>query len=71
MSLVFGIQNLMLKWVIPRFSAESFFLTVAKKSLKQFFRVSIISGTKKFYAEEGYVTIFCRSFFVFQCRKLS
>ena len=26
------------------------------------FRVSLISGIEKFYAEEGYVTIFCRIF---------
>ena len=26
------------------------------------FRVSLISGIEKFYASEGYVTIFCRNF---------
>ena len=30
-----------------------------------------ISGIEKFYASEGYVTIFSRNFFVSQCRKYS
>ena len=36
------------------------------------FSVSLISGIEKLYASEGYVTIliFCRIFFVSQCRKI-
>ena len=34
-----------------------------KNSVKEPFSVSLISGIEKFYAEEGYVTIFCRIFF--------
>ena len=37
-------------------------LTVPKNFLGQPFRVSLISGIVKFYASEGYVTIFCRNF---------
>ena len=35
------------------------------------FKVSLSSGVEKFYASECYVTIFCRNFFVSQCRKNS
>ena len=37
-------------------------LTVPKNFAGQPFRVSLISGIEKFYASEGYVTIFCRTF---------
>ena len=33
--------------------------------------MSLISGIEKFYASEGYVTIFRRNFFVSLCRKNS
>ena len=35
------------------------------------FSVSLISGIEKFYAQEGYITIFYRKFFVSQYRKNS
>ena len=47
---------------VSRFSFENFFLTVPKNFVGQPFRVSLISGIEKFYASEGYVTIFCRNF---------
>ena len=37
-------------------------LTVPKNFVGQPFRVSLFSGIEKFYASEGYVTIFCRTF---------
>ena len=39
-----------------------FYLTVPKKFVGEPFRVSLISGIEKFYASEGYVTIFRRNF---------
>ena len=47
-----------------------FCLTVPKKFVGKPFSVSLISGIEKFYASEGYVTIFSRIFFVSQCRKM-
>ena len=35
------------------------------------FNVSLVSGSEEPYASEGYVTIFCRRFFVSQCRNIS
>ena len=46
-------------------------LTVPKIFVGQPFRVSLISSIQIFYASEGYVTIFCRNFFVSQNRKIS
>ena len=37
-------------------------LTVPKIFVGKLFRVSLFSGIEKFYASEGYVTIFCRNF---------
>ena len=39
-----------------------FCLKVPKKFVEEHFRVSLISGIEKFYASEGYVTIFCHNF---------
>ena len=50
---------------------KSFCLTVPKNIVGEPFSVSLISGIEKVYASEGYVTIFCRKFFVSQCRKIS
>ena len=47
------------------------FVSVPKISVGEAFSVSLISDIEKFYASEGYVTIFCRTFFVSQHRKLS
>ena len=46
-------------------------LTVPKDFVGQLFRISLVSGIEKLYASEGYVTIFCRIFFVLQRRKIS
>ena len=42
---------------------SKFCLTVAKNFVGEPFSVSLISGIEKFYASEGYVTIFRRKFF--------
>ena len=44
------------------FPSNFFCLTVAKNFVGQPFSVSLISGIEKFYASEGFVTIFCRNF---------
>ena len=53
------------------FPSEIFCLTVPKKIVGEPSRVSLISGIEKFYASEGYVTIFRRNFFVSQYRNIS
>ena len=52
------------------FCWKNFRLTVPKNLVGEF-KVSLISGIEKFYASEGYVTVFCRFLFVSQCRKIS
>ena len=37
-------------------------LTVPEKFVGQTFTVSLLSGLEKFYASDGYITIFCRIF---------
>ena len=50
---------------VSRFSFEIFFcIAVPTKFVGEPFRVSLISGIEKFYAKKGYVTIFCRIFFL-------
>ena len=44
------------------FPSKNFCLTVPKNFVKEPFSVSLFSGIEKFYALEGYVTIFCRIF---------
>ena len=56
---------------MPKSSFEKFCLTVPKKIVGGHFRESLISGIEKFYASEGYVTIFRRKFFVSQHRNTS
>ena len=46
-----------------------FCLTVPKHFVGGIFSVSLIPGMEKIFASEGYVTIFCQSLFVSQCRK--
>ena len=53
------------------FASKFFCLTVPKNFIGEHFGVSLISGIEKFYASEGYVTIFHRNFFVSQSRKIS
>ena len=54
---------------VPDSPAKISCLTVPKKFVGQPFRVSLISGIEKFYASEGYVTIFV-NFFVSEHRKI-
>ena len=56
---------------VSRFSFEKFCLTVPKKFVGEPIRESVIAGVEKFYASEGYVTIFHRNFFVSQHRNVS
>ena len=51
------------------FPLKIFCLTVPKNFVAEPFSVSLTSGIEKLYASEGYVTIFCRTFLVSQCRK--
>ena len=44
------------------FPSKIFCLTVPKIFVGELFSVSLISGIEKFYASEGYVTIFSRIF---------
>ena len=44
------------------FPSKYFCLTVPKNFVGEPFSVSLISGIEKFYASEGYVTIFSRNF---------
>ena len=50
---------------------KNFCLTVPENFVGEPFSVSLISGIEKFYASEGYVTIFRRNFFVSQYRNIS
>ena len=65
------------KWLMDKEGEYQYFpskiscLTVPEIFVGQTFRVSLISGLEKFYASEGYVTIFHRKVFVSQCRKIS
>ena len=56
---------------VSRFFFEKFCLTVPKKIAGGPIRESVIAGDEKFYASEGYVTIFRRNFFVSQHRNFS
>ena len=50
---------------VSRFSVEGFFcLTVPKYFVGEHFSVSLILGTENFYGSVGYVTFFCRKFFL-------
>ena len=54
-----------------KFPSKIFCLTVPKNFVGEPFSVSLISGIEKFYASEGYITIFRRKFFVSQYRYIS
>ena len=47
---------------VSRFSFEIFLSHSSEKFVGEPFRVSLISGIKKFYYSEGYITIFRRKF---------
>ena len=53
------------------FPSKIFCLTVPKNFVGEPFSVSLISDIEKFYASEGYVTIFRRKCFVSQYRNIS
>ena len=55
---------------VSRFPSKKFCLTVPKNFVGEPFSVSLISGIEKFYASEGYVTIFCRNFLSRSTEKL-
>ena len=52
------------------FPSKTFCLTVPKNLVGEPFSVSIISGIEKFYASEGYVTIFCGNFLSHSAEKI-
>ena len=52
---------------VSRFSFENFLSDCAEKNRRGTLYSVIISGIEKFYASEGYVTIFHRKIFVSQC----
>ena len=66
LSLISGIENIRMRgWgggECQDFPSKISCLTVPKNFVGQPCRVSLISGIEKFYASEGYVTIFCRTF---------
>ncbi len=55
---------------VSHFSVKKICLTVPNYFVEEPFRVSLISGVEKFYASEGYVTIFCRNFLSHSAEKL-
>ena len=55
---------------VSKFPSKVFCLTVPKKFGGEPFSVSLISGIEKFYAKEGYVTFFCRTFLSRSTEKL-
>ena len=64
LSLVSGIENIRMRgWGgCQDFPSKISCLTVPKNFVGQPFWVSLFSVIEKFYASEGYVTIFCRTF---------
>ena len=62
-------KNFCFRGLCHVFLSKLFCLTLPKNFVGELFSVSLISGIEKFYASDGYVTIFCRKFFVPQCRK--
>ena len=66
LSLLSGIEKIWMRgWGLGEcqdFPSKFSCLTVPKIFVGQPFRVSLISGIENFYASEGYVTIFCRTF---------
>ena len=59
-SLISGIEEVRISgWGgYQDFPSNFFYLTVVKNFVGQPFSVSLISGIEKFYASEGFVTIF-------------
>ena len=59
------------RWEYPEFPSKFFCLTLPGIFVGEPISVSLFSGNYHFYASEGYVTAFCRKYFVSQCRKTS
>ena len=59
------------EWEYRKFPSKIFCLKVPKSLVGDTFSLSLFSGIEKFYASEGYVTIFRRIFFVSQYRNIS
>ena len=53
------------------FQSKIFCPTLPENFVGEPFSVSLLSGIEKFFASEGYVTIFSRKLFVSECRKIS
>ena len=62
-------KKLCIRGVCHDILSETFCRTVPKKLVEEFYSVSLISVIEKLFAQEGYVMIFCRIFFVSQCQK--
>ena len=56
---------------VTRYSVDYFMSHSTETFVGEPFSVSLISSIEKFYAQEGYITIFYRKFFVSQYRKIS
>ena len=56
---------------IARLSVDYFMFHRTEIFVGESFSVSLISGIENFYAQKGYITIFCRKFFVSQYQKIS
>ena len=52
------------------FPWKIFCLTMPKSFIREPFIVSLFSGFETYSASEGYATVFCRKFFVSECRKI-
>ena len=48
------------------FPSKNFCLTMPKNFVGEPFSLSLTSGIEKIFASKGYITIFCRNFFVSQ-----
>ena len=59
-------KGLWIRGVYHEFLSKIFFLTVPNNFVGQPLCVSKNSGIERFYGQEGYITFFCRKFFVSQ-----
>ena len=59
------------RWEYPEFPSKFFCLTLPGIFVGQPISVSLFLGNDEFFASEGYGTVFCRKYFVSQCRKTS
>ena len=66
---IIGNKKLWIRGECQNFPKKICFLTVLKNFEGEPLSVSLIWGVEGFFAQEGYVTFFCRNFFVSQYRK--